>query len=124
MTTPTARLEVLEAEAFRAQHYQAQVAARLDHITNALGDLSQDGRAITLDVREIKAGLMGTRTELAGVKTELTQVKTDLAGVKTDVAQVKTDVAEVKTDVAEVKSEVRQGFASIMARLDTIGGNG
>jgi hypothetical protein len=87
--TPTARLEALEAEAFRAQRHQAQVAARLDHITNALGDLSQDGRAVALDVREIK--------------TELTEIRIELGGVK---------------------SEMRQGFASIMARLDTIGGNG
>ena len=63
MTTPTARLEALEAEAFRAQRHQEQVAARLDHITNALGDLSQDGRAVALDIREIKTNLTEIRTD-------------------------------------------------------------
>jgi chromosome segregation ATPase len=101
--TPTVRLEALEAEAFRAQHHQAQVAARLDHITNALGDLSQDGRGVALDVREIK-------TELTGVSTKLADIETDLVGVR--------------TEVAEVKSEMRRGFAAILARLDALGGNG
>jgi hypothetical protein len=41
---------------FRARHQQEQVAARLDHITNALGDLSQDARGIAFDIGEIKTG--------------------------------------------------------------------
>ncbi|HET8660169.1 MAG TPA: hypothetical protein VFM55_14365 [Micromonosporaceae bacterium] len=95
-TTATVRLEALEAEAFRAQHHQAQVAARLDHITNALGDLSQDGRAVALDIREIR--------------TELTEIRTGLG--------------EARTDLAGVKSEMRQGLASIMTKLDALGSNG
>jgi hypothetical protein len=64
MTAPTARLEALEAEAFRSQRHQALVTARLDHITNAIGDLSQDGRALALDVREIKTEVAALRTEV------------------------------------------------------------
>jgi hypothetical protein len=41
-----------------------------------------------------------------------------------DVREIKTELVEIRAELAEVKSGVRQGFASVMARLDTLGGKG
>lgn len=78
MTAPTARLEALEAEAFRTQSTFARVVDRLDHLTSAVGDLSQNARGVALDIREIRA------------------------------------------ELGELRGEVQQGFAAVIARLDTL----
>lgn len=95
--TTTKRLEALEAEAFRAQRYQEQVTARLDHLTNAIGDLSQDGRSVAFDIREIKTSLTEIRTDhgarleriestLAGHDTRFDGIDTRFEGIESTLA--------------------------------------
>ncbi len=83
------RVENLEAEAFRTTAQQRDTHDRLEHLTSAIGDLSQNSRALTLDVREI-------RTELQKIHTEL---------------------REVHTTVDSLNTEVRDGFAQIQASI-------
>lgn len=65
MTAPTTRrVEALEAEAFRTQQLHNRVVDRLDHLTSAVGDLSQDGRGMALDIREIRTELGELRAEV------------------------------------------------------------
>lgn len=64
MTAPAARIEALEAEAFRTQRFQQHVDERLSYIVGALGDLSQDARGTALAVRELDAKIDQVRDEL------------------------------------------------------------
>ena len=72
------RVGDLEAAAFRARGEQADIQQRLDHLTSAIGDLSQEGRAVALDVREIRAEL-GELTAKVDALTE--QVTAGFAAV-------------------------------------------
>lgn len=91
----TARVEALEAEAFRVQRQQQQVAdrlehvgERLDHLTGAVGELSQQGRATALDIRELNG-----------------------------------KVDRLHADVAAGFTAMREGFAALTARLDALAGH-
>lgn len=119
MTTPTTRLDALEAEAFRAQHHQVQVAARLDHITAALGDLSQNGRAVAFDVREIKTDLTEIRTghgaRLAGIEAKLAN-----QGVRLDGMDSRLDDVDSRLD--RVESTLTGHGELLRAILARVGG--
>lgn len=49
------RVVDLEAEAFRARQAEASAGARLTHLTDAVGDLSQDARSLRHEVSELRA---------------------------------------------------------------------
>jgi len=116
-TTPIARLEALEAEAFRTQRHQEQVAARLDHITNALGDLSQDGRAVALDIREIKTNLTEINTghgaRLAAIESTLTSHSTRLETHGTHLAAIESTLTShgdlLRAILARLNGKPEQG---------------
>lgn len=98
------RVADLEADAFRGRGRRRDVGQRLDHLTDAIGDLSQDGRALAFDVREI-------RTELHEV-----HVKVDDLSAKFDAVDAKFDAVDAKVDA--LSAEVRAGFATLAAALE------
>ena len=53
--TIEARINRLEATAFRAEVRHDEVTDQIGHLTAAIGDLSQAQRAVGMDVTEIKA---------------------------------------------------------------------
>jgi chromosome segregation ATPase len=60
--TQEQRISDLESATFRIGHRLDRLAATTEHLTDAVGDLSQGQRALALDVTEIRQELSQVRT--------------------------------------------------------------
>src|SRR5262249_51824720 len=67
-TTHEQRITDLESDVHRIEHRLDRFAGAAEHLTNAVGDLSQGQRALSLDVREIHQAVTNLRGDVAEVK--------------------------------------------------------
>lgn len=104
-----ARLARLEATVYGAGEHQ-QVNQRLDHLTGAVGELSQNGRALALDVKELRIDVAELRSE---VRQGFTLVRTDISELRDGLTEVRSDIAELRDGLAEV----RTGLTAVLDHL-------
>jgi chromosome segregation ATPase len=95
-TTQEQRITDLEADVHRTGHRLDRFKGAIEHLTNAVGDLSQSQRALALDVREIRQ----------------------------DVTELRSDVTELRSDVAKVNATQHEHAARLERIESTLGGHG
>jgi len=78
VTTPTQRIDSLEAEAFRVGRHLETVDGHLAHLTNAAGDLSQGQRQLHQGVRELRDQVTGMDIKLDVIAMQLLAVSRHL----------------------------------------------
>ena len=66
------RITDLESETFRIGHRFDRLTGGIEHLTNGVGDLSQEQRALAFDVREIKGTLTDQGARLERMEQTLT----------------------------------------------------
>ena len=62
------RITDLESETFRIGHRLDRLAGGIEHLTTGVGDLSQEQRALALDVREAGGTLTDQSTRLERIE--------------------------------------------------------
>jgi chromosome segregation ATPase len=121
MPTLEARVSSLEALACQTITCQQANAVRLDHLSSAIAELSQQGRSVVLDIKEIRVDLGSVNSRLAGVEARTGAVETRLERVENRLGTLETRMERTEGKADRLDQQVRLGFAAVLARLDDLG---
>lgn len=102
------RVRDLESDVLQQAHRQAEAQSRLQFLTGALGELSQDARATRLDVKEIRIELAGQGERLGRVEQRLERVEQRLERVEERLDGFDGRFGRIEAQLSAIGSAVTQ----------------